>query len=126
MSTDEKEVVRDKIKDLLNAGIIQESFSPFASPILLVKKKDGIDRHCVDYQELHSNTVPDRYPLPIISDQIQQLVGANFFRSLDMVSGYQIPPDGRHKCEYFAMPFGLRKSPSVYQRAINKALRPLS
>lgn len=80
--------MRDKIKELLDAAIIRESSSPFPSPILLVKKKDGTDRLCVDYRELDSNTVPDRYPLPLIGDQIQRLVGAHYFTSLDMASGY--------------------------------------
>lgn len=138
MSSDEREVVRQIIKELLNAGVIRESCSPFASPILLVKKKDGSDRLCVDYRELNSNTVPDRYPLPLIGDQIQRLAGAEYFTSLDMASGYhQIPvhpdsiertafvtPDGQF--EYVTMPFGLRNAPSVYQRAINKALGNLT
>lgn len=138
MSPDEREIVRNKIKELITVGIVRESCSPFASPILLVKKKDGTDRLCIDYRELNSNTIPDRYPLPLISDQIQRLAGANYFTSLDMASGYhQIPihsdsiertafvtPDGQY--EYITMPFGLRNAPSVYQRAINKALGNLA
>lgn len=138
LSMDERTVVRDKIRDLMNAGVVRESCSPFSSPVLLVKKKDGTDRLCIDYRELNSNTVPDRYPLPLIGDQIQRLVGANYFSSLDMASGYhQIPihpdsiertafvtPDGQF--EYVTMPFGLRNAPSVYQRAINKALGELA
>lgn len=138
MSPNERELVRQKVKELLDAGVIRESCSPFASPILLVKKKDGSDRLCVDYRELNNNTIPDRHPLPLIGDQIQRLVGANYFTSLDMASGfYQIPvhpnsieitafvtPDGQF--EYLVMPFGLRNAPAVYQRAINKALGNLS
>ncbi|CAK1595077.1 unnamed protein product [Parnassius mnemosyne] len=64
----ELEIVNNKVKELLDANIIRESSSPFASPTLLVKKKDGSDRLCVDYRELNKNTRSDSYPLPLISD----------------------------------------------------------
>ncbi|KAL0850636.1 hypothetical protein ABMA28_012390 [Loxostege sticticalis] len=130
----EKEKVNIIIDDLKAKGIIRDSCSPFASPILLVKKKNGDDRLCVDYRELNSNTIRDNYPLPLIQDQINILGSAKYFTTLDMESGFhQIPineesiektafvtPDGQY--EYVTMPFGLCNSPSVYQRAINKAL----
>lgn len=138
LSPSERSIVREKVNELLKANIIQSSSSPFASPILLVKKKDGSDRMCVDYRELNDNTVPDRFPLPLISDQIARLHGAQFFTILDMASGFnQIPihpdsveytsfitPDGQY--EYLAMPFGLRNAPSVFQRAVMKALGDLT
>lgn len=138
LSPAERSVVRAKVDELLAANIIRPSSSPFASPILLVKKKDGSDRMCVDYRELNDNTVPDRFPLPLISDQISRLHGARFFTILDMASGFnQIPihpdsvertsfitPDGQY--EYLAMPFGLRNAPSVFQRAVIKALGDLT
>lgn len=134
LSPEETQVVRRKVDELLTAGIVRPSSSPFASPILLVKKKDGSDRMCVDYRELNDNTIPDRFPLPLISDQIAKLHGGHFFTILDMASGFhQIPiesdsiertafvtPEGQY--EYLAMPFGLRNAPSVFQRAIIKAL----
>lgn len=139
LSPAEKEVVRDKVKELLEAGVIRESTSAFASPILLVKKKDNSDRMCVDYREVNANTRPEHYPLPIIDEQIDRLHGACFFSSLDMASGYHqilidpegdsvartafVTPEGQY--EYLAMPFGLRNAASVYQRCINKALGPL-
>lgn len=137
LSPTEKEVVKDKVQSLLDAGVIRESSSPFASPILLVKKKDGTDRLCVDYRELNANTHPEHYPLPRIHEQIDRLNGAHYFSSLDMASGYHqiavdqdsiektafVTPDGQY--EYLAMPFGLRNAASVYQRCMNKALMSL-
>jgi len=133
LSPEEKDIVREKLSELLKCNIIRPSCSPFASPILLVKKKNGTDRLCVDYRELNSNTIADRYPLPLISDQIARLRGANYFTCLDMASGFhQIPihrdsieytvfviPDGQY--EFLTMPFGLKNAPSVFQRAVMRA-----
>jgi len=102
--------------------------------MLLVRKKNGTDRLCVDYRELNANTVSNKYPLPLISDQIARLSGARF----DMASGFhQIPihacsiertafvtPEGQY--EYLAMPFGLKNAPSEFQRAISRALGDLT
>lgn len=106
--------------------------------MLLVPKKTGDYRLAVDYRLLNANTVPDRFPLPLISDQIARLGGAKYFTSIDMASGFhQIPvepesikktafvtPDGQW--EFLAMPFGVRNGPSVYQRAIMEALGELA
>lgn len=136
LSVEERVIVRNKCSELLSAGVIRPSKSPFSSPILLAKKRDGTDRMCVDYRELNSNTVHVRYPLPLICDQVQRLAGARLYSCLDLARGfYQIPtnvesnsiektafitPDAHY--EFTAMPFGLRNAPAVYQRAINTAL----
>lgn len=138
LGPNDRETVRKIVKDLESAGIIRPSCSPFASPVILVRKKNGTHRLCVDYRELNSNTVPDRFPLPLIEDQVARLGGSHFLTCLDMASGFhQIPvhpesiektafvtPDGQW--EYLATPFGLRNAPSVYQRCVLKALGDLA
>jgi len=119
---------------MIKSKVIRPSNSPFASPALLVKKKNGSASLCVDYRELNSKTISDKFPLPLIAYQIARLRGAKYFTCLDMASGYyQVPmqpgsveyttfvtPDGQY--EFLSMPFGLKNAPSVFQRAILKAL----
>lgn len=132
LSHREQETVRSKVSELLDAGIIRESESCFASPVILVKKKNGDSRLCVDYRALNAITVKDRYPLPNIDDQISKLAGKNFFTSLDLAQSYhqvKIAPEDTYKTafvtpqghfEYLRVPFGLANAPSVFMRLINK------
>lgn len=134
MSFKEKEQLSEIIEDLLQNGIIRESSSPYASPVLLVNKKNGQKRLCIDYRALNRKTLKDKYPLPRIEDRLDSLGGNSFFTSLDLTSGYyQVPvaeeckhltafvtPDGLY--EYNRMPFGLANAPSVFQRAMNSML----
>lgn len=133
----EQEIVRSKVSDLLNAGIIKESESDYAFPVILVKKKNGDSRLCVDYRALNAITIKDRYPLPNIDDQVSKLAGKNYFTSLDMAQSYhQVPisPTDTHKTafvtpqghyEYTRVPFGLANAPSVFMRLVNKIVDSL-
>lgn len=135
MSHDEKLRVRSIVQDLLSKGIIRESESPYSSPVLLVKKKDGSDRMCVDFRALNRITIKDRYPLPLIDDHIDRLGKSIFFSALDMASGFHqikldeesipltgfVTPEGHY--EYVKMPYGLANAPIIYQRIISKTLQ---
>lgn len=126
--------VKKIINDILANGVIRESHSEYASPIVLVRKKNGELRMCVDYRDVNKRVVKERYPLPIIQDQINALCHAKYFTTLDMKSGFYqmrieesskhitafVTPDGHY--EFNRVPFGYVNSPSVYQRAIDKAL----
>lgn len=136
MARAEQEAVRDIVTDLLKNNIIRNSDSEYCSPILLVRKKNGEQRLCVDYRKLNAMTMKDNYPLPRIDDQIDRLQGGIYFTSLDLHSGYyQIPLDEQAKrytsfitpmgqYEYNRMPFGLTNAPRVFQRFMNKLLLP--
>ena len=92
MAFSNREKVRKIVHDLLEDGIIRDSESPYASPILLVKKKNGAERMCVDYRALNRKTVKDKYPLPRIDDLLDNIEGNSFYTTLDLASGYhQIP-----------------------------------
>ncbi len=129
------EEVRDHIQKLLKQRVIRKSISPYAAPVVLVRKRDGGLRLCVDYRQLNSHTVKDAYPLPRIEEALEAIGNSKFFSSIDLAQGYyQVAVDEAdiHKTafrvgtgglyEYLRMPFGLCNSPGTFQRLMEACL----
>ena len=129
-----REQAKKMIDDMLQKDIIQPSSSPWASPIILVPKKDGSLRFCIDYRKLNSVTRKDAYPLPRVDNTLEALSGSKWFSTLDLLCGYwqvEVEEKDRHKTafctreglfEFKVMPFGLCNAPAVFQRLMDLVL----
>lgn len=126
--------VRRHLKDLLAAGIITESRSPYASPIVIARKKNGAIRMCIDYRTLNARTIPDQYTTPRIEDALDCLSGSKWFSVLDLRSGYyqiEMAEEDKEKTAFICplgfyqferMPQGVTGAPATFQRLMEKAV----
>ena len=130
----QRSLVEDHVKQMMDAKVISPSTSPWASPIVIVPKKDGTKRFCIDYRKLNQSLRFNSYPLPNIVDIWPNLKGAKFFTTLDLKSGYwQIPMEEGSKektafvtnqglYQFNVMPFGLSTAPPIFQEMMDKVL----
>ena len=133
----QKPVIESEIRKMLKEGVIEPADGPWASPIVLVRKKDGTVRFCVDFRKVNQVTKKDAYPIPRIDDSLDALSGSQFFSTLDLVSGYwqvDVHPKDKEKTafgthmglfQFRKMPFGLCNAPSTFERLMERVLKGL-
>jgi hypothetical protein len=131
-------VVEEQVSEMLENQVIKPSNSPWASPIVLVRKKDGDWRFCIDFRKLNEVTVKDAFPLPQVADLVDSLSGHRYFSTLDLASGHLqvrmeesnqektafVIPGGGH-FEFLRMPFGLTNAVPTFQRLMSVVLEGL-
>ena len=133
-----KEVVHQEVQGMLSSGVIRPSSSPWNSPLVLIKKKDGTWRFCIDLRKVNAITHRDAYPLPRIDETLDSLAHASVFTTLDLASGYwqvELEESAKEKTafstpgghyEFNVMPFGLTNAPATFQRLMECVLAGLT
>ena len=134
----ELDAVNAEMDDMIKKGVIEPSCSAWASPIVMVKKKDGSNRFCIDYRKLNDITVKDRFPLPRIDDTLDAVSQGLVFSTVDLKSGYwQLGLEKssadrgafvshRGQWQFKVMPFGLTNAPATFQRMMNMLMAGLT
>ena len=137
MSPQKMKKEEDCVTEMLTGGQIEASDSPWSSPVVLVTKKDGGTRFCVDYRQLNDATIKDAYPLPRIDDTLDMLAGKQWFSTLDLASGYwqvSLSRAARAKMafathsglfQFRVMPFGVCNAPATFERLMDRVLQGL-
>ncbi|MCO5578787.1 hypothetical protein L7F22_032633 [Adiantum nelumboides] len=136
VSQAQQEEIMRQVNELVDKGMVRPSSSPFCSPVLLVQKKDGTYRMCVDYRALNRITIKNRFPVPRVEDLFDKLQGSTYFSRIDLKSGYhqiRIVDEDIVKTafrttfglyEYLAMPFGLTNPPATFNRMMERIFQP--
>ncbi|PIK58380.1 Retrovirus-related Pol polyprotein from transposon [Apostichopus japonicus] len=119
----QRETVSILLQEMLDAEVVEPSSSAWSSPVVLVKKKNGKTRFCVDYRKVNGVTVKDSYPIPRITESLDALNGSCWFSTLDLASGYWQVGDGLF--QFRTMPFGLCNAPATFERLMDRVLSGL-
>ncbi|GET61785.1 retroviral-like aspartic protease 1 [Rhizophagus irregularis DAOM 181602=DAOM 197198] len=134
-STENREIIKREIDKMLKEEIIQESCSPWSSPVVIVNKKTGDKRFCIDFRKINQMTITDAYPLPRIDDLLEKFRVAKWFTTIDLASGYwqiEMKEEDKEKTaficsqglyEFNVMPFGLKNALAIFQRTMNKIFK---
>ena len=131
---EQKKIIKNEIDKMLKDGVIRESKSPYASPVVIVTKKSGNPRFCINFKKLNERTRIDAYPLPRIDGLLELFRETKIFTSIDLAYGFwqvEMKEEDKHKTafssdfglyEFNVMPFGLVNAPPTFQRLLNKVL----